>query len=278
MSNNAPIFHVYNLTKIFYSTRGNIVTETLALDKVSVDIHDGEFNCILGPSGCGKTTLLQILGGLQEASEGTLLFRGKEIHGPGMERGYIFQRFNLFPWLTAIENVMFGLKYMKIKSADQKEIAMEKLSLVGLTGFKDHYPSQLSGGMQQRVSIARTLAINPEVYLMDEPFGSLDAQTRTRMQEELVALWQETDLHNKTIVFVTHDIREAVLLADRIILITARPGKVKSILNIDLERPRDTFDTRYVEYTREVLLQMEKEIELALKDEMKAKENPNVSL
>ena len=277
MGNNTPIFHVQNLTKVFHSIRGDTITDTLALDKISVDIHDGEFDCLLGPSGCGKTTLLQIMGGLLEASEGTLQFKGKEIHGPSIARGYIFQRFNLFPWLTSLENVMFGLKYMQIKPKDRETIAMEKLSLVGLTGFKDHYPSQLSGGMQQRVSIARTLAINPEVYLMDEPFGSLDAQTRSRMQKELVDLWHETDLHSKTIVFVTHDIREAVLLADRVILITARPGKVKSEIKIDLERPRDTFDPRYVEYTREVFSQMEKEIELALKDEMTAKEATNAS-
>jgi len=271
MGNNAPIFHVQKLTKVFHSIRGDTVTDTLALDKVSIDIHEGEFDCILGPSGCGKTTLLQILGGLLEASEGTLEFKGKGIHGPSIERGYIFQRFNLFPWLTSLENVMFGLKYMQIKQEDRETIAMEKLSLVGLAGFKDHYPSQLSGGMQQRVSIARTLAINPEVYLMDEPFGSLDAQTRSRMQEELVDLWHETDLHNKTIVFVTHDIREAVLLADRVILITARPGKVKSEIKIDLERPRDPFDPKYIEHTRQVFSQMEKEIEIAIKDEMTAK-------
>jgi len=277
MGSNIPIFHIQNLTKTFYSIKGNTVTETLALDKVNFDIHEGEFVCILGPSGCGKSTLLQILGGLLEATEGTLTYRDKAIGGPSMERGYIFQRFNLFPWLTALENVMFGLKYMEIKPRDREAIAMEKLSLVGLAGFRDHYPSQLSGGMQQRVSIARTLAVNPEVYLMDEPFGSLDAQTRSQMQEELISLWQKTDLHNKTIVFVTHDIREAVLLGDRIVLMTARPGTVKSETTIALKRPRDTFDPRYVEYTREVFFQLEKEIEIALRDEMTARKAPDLS-
>ena len=268
MSSKNSIFEIKSLVKTFYSVRDDKVTETLALDRINCNIGEGEFDCILGPSGCGKSTLLQILGGLLEASDGILKFKGKEIEGPSMERGYIFQRFNLFPWLTAMENVMFGLKYMQNKPEDPKAVALQKLSLVGLAGFKDHYPSQLSGGMQQRVSIARTLAVDPEVFLMDEPFGSLDAQTRSRMQEELVNLWQETDLHNKTVVFVTHDIREAVLLADRIILITARPGKVKSEIKIDLKRPRDSFDPRYVEYTRQVFSQMEKEIELAIRDEM----------
>ncbi len=272
MSRSSAIFDIQNLVKIFYSIKGSAVTQTLALDKVDFDIYEGEFVCILGPSGCGKSTLLQILGGLLEATEGTLTYRGKPVGGPSMERGYIFQRFNLFPWLTALENVMFGLKYMGITPKDREAIAMDKLSLVGLARFKDHYPSQLSGGMQQRVSIARTLAISPEVYLMDEPFGSLDAQTRSQMQEELINLWQKTDLHNKTIVFVTHDIREAVLLGDRIVLLTARPGKVKSETAIDLERPRDTFDPRYVEYTREVFFQLEKEMEIALREEMTAKE------
>lgn len=268
MNSKNPIFEIKNLVKNFYSFRGNEVIETLALDKINCNIGEGKFDCILGPSGCGKSTLLQILGGLLEPTDGILKFKGKGIEGPSMEKGYIFQRFNLFPWLTALENVMFGLKYMQKKPEDPEAIAMQKLSLVGLAGFRHHYPSQLSGGMQQRVSIARTLAVDPEVLLMDEPFGSLDAQTRSRMQEELVHLWQETDLHNKTVVFVTHDIREAVLLADRIILITARPGRVKSEIKIDLKRPRDPFDPRYIEYTRQVFSQMEKEIEIALRDEM----------
>ena len=264
------IFEIQNLTKIFYSVRNRSIVETLAIDRISCNIDEGKFYCILGPSGCGKSTLLQILGGLIETTDGIVKFKGKKFKGPSTERGYIFQRFNLFPWLNSLENVMFGLKYQGVKREERKDIAMKKLSIVGLAKFKDYYPNELSGGMQQRVSIARTLAVDPEVYLMDEPFGSLDAQTRTRMQNELVHLWQETDLHNKTVIFVTHDIREAVLLADKIIVMTARPGKLKSEIVIELDRPRDTFDQQYVDYTREVFTGMEKEIEAALKTEMTA--------
>ena len=200
----------------------------LALDNINLEISDQEFIAILGPSGCGKSTLLYLLGGFMPLQHGSILANDKEISGPGPDRGIVFQNFALFPWKTARENILYGLEKQGMKREERKSKAQYYIDLVHLSGFENSYPSQLSGGMKQRVAIARTLAINPEILLMDEPFGALDAQTRSIMQEELLTIWNRSPT---TVVFVTHDVREAVLLADRVVVMTSRPGRVKQIVN-----------------------------------------------
>ena len=218
--------------KIFTSAS----SETLALDETTLDIRAGEFLCLLGPSGCGKTTILNLLAGFEQPTSGTLRLNAQAIDGPGMDRGVIFQEHALFPWLTVGDNVASGKRVRAKPAAERSEIVRHYLAMMGLSGFEHHYPRQLSGGMRQRVSIARGLANEPEVLLMDEPFAALDAISRSLLQVELVRIWELT---RKTIVFVTHNIEEAVLLADRVAIMTARPGRVREIVEIDLARPRD---------------------------------------
>ncbi len=205
----------------------------LALDRISLDIGDREFLALLGPSGCGKSTLLYLLGGFLPLQDGGISVNGKDIAGPGADRGIVFQHFALFPWKTVRDNVLYGLEKQRLARDERLRIAQEYIDLVHLTGFEDAFPSQLSGGMKQRVAIARTLAIDPDVLLMDEPFGALDAQTRHIMQEELLSIWRRSP---KTVVFVTHDVREAVLLADRVAVMTARPGRIKRIVDTRFDR------------------------------------------
>jgi NitT/TauT family transport system ATP-binding protein len=209
--------------------------EVEALRSFDLMVADGEFIAIVGPSGCGKSTFLHMLGGFEPVSEGELLFNGRPVAGPGPDRGMVFQEFALYPWRTVERNVTWGLEVQGRSRAEQRAIADRLLAKVGLTHFRDHYPAELSGGMKQRVAIARTLAFDPRILLMDEPFGALDAQNRELMQEELQALWNET---RKTVIFITHDIEEAVYLADRVIVFTARPGRTKADVAIDLPRPR----------------------------------------
>ena len=211
-------------------------SETLALDDTTIDIREGEFLCLLGPSGCGKTTILNLLAGFEKPTAGTLRLNAQTIDGPGMDRGVIFQEHALFPWLTVGDNVASGKRVRAKPAAERNEIVRRYLAMIGLSGFEHHYPKQLSGGMRQRVAIARGLANEPEVMLMDEPFAALDAISRSLLQVELVRIWELT---RKTIVFVTHNIEEAVLLADRVAIMTARPGRVREIVEIDLARPRD---------------------------------------
>ncbi|PKD40253.1 sulfonate ABC transporter ATP-binding protein [Methylomonas sp. Kb3] len=206
-----------------------------AVQDVSVSIAPGEFICLLGPSGCGKSTLLGALAGHLPASGG-LRVDARPINGPDAERGIVFQQHTLFPWKSVIDNVAFGLKMQGIRRDTRREQARELLKLVGLGGFEEHYPAQLSGGMQQRVEIARVLINSPKVILMDEPFGALDAQTRIMMQQLLLRVWER---FNTTIVFVTHDIDEALFLADRILVMSARPGRIIEDLALDFQRPRD---------------------------------------
>lgn len=208
--------------------------DCLALQDLSLTIGKGEFFALLGPSGCGKSTLLHIIGGLNSAS-GTILINGKQVQGPGLNRGIVFQEYALFPWLTVLENIAFGLKMKGVSKKERLATARENLALVGLSGFEKHYPEQLSGGMKQRTAIARALAYDPEVLLMDEPFAALDAQTREILQGELLKIWEKT---GKTIIFVTHSIEEAVYLAQRVAVITARPGRIKKIVDIPLPIPR----------------------------------------
>jgi len=219
--------------------------ETIAVEDVSLDIAQGEFLVIVGPSGCGKTTVLTMLAGLQLATSGKVLFDGEPITGPGPERGVMFQDYALFPWCTVWDNVGFGLKHGPagngMTSAQRDERVRHYIELVGLTGSERKYPHQLSGGMRQRVALARLMANEPAVLLMDEPLAALDAQTRIILQDELVRIWGQDRPRSerRTIVFITHAIDEAVFLADRIVVMTTQPGRVKAVIDVDLPRPRD---------------------------------------
>ncbi|MGH7037449.1 MAG: ABC transporter ATP-binding protein [Stellaceae bacterium] len=205
----------------------------LALDGISLSVREREFLALLGPSGCGKSTLLYLVGGFLPVEQGTILVEDQPIAGPGPDRGIVFQHFALFPWKTVLKNVLYGLEKQKIPRNDRLQRAREFIALVGLAGFEDSYPSQLSGGMKQRAAIARTLAVDPHILLMDEPFGALDAQTRSLMQMELLRIWQQS---RKTVIFVTHDVQEAVLLAERIAVMSARPGRVKEIVEVGFDK------------------------------------------
>ncbi|VIO81309.1 ABC transporter ATP-binding protein [Bradyrhizobium ivorense] len=200
-----------------------------ALEDITLDVHAGEFLALVGPSGCGKSTLLDLLGGLTTPSSGRILLDGRPIAGPGRDRGIVFQQYALFPWRTAAQNIEFGLDIAGLKPKQQHEVARHFLDLVGLSGFADRYPHELSGGMKQRVAIARSLAYDPEVLLMDEPFAALDAQTRETLQGELLRIWRAT---GKTIVFITHGIDEAVVLGQRVAVMTSRPGRIKQVIEI----------------------------------------------
>ena len=210
-----------------------------ALDILNVEqlsVRDGELVTVIGPSGCGKSTFLHIIGGFIKAEGGSIRVHGREVSGPGPDRGMMFQEFALFPWKSVAGNVAWGLEAKKVPREKIDETVRTYLEMMGLADFANHYPAELSGGMKQRVALARVLAIDPEVLLMDEPFGSLDSQTREAMQEELIRLWERT---GKTIVFVTHDIEEAVFLGDRVVVLTARPARIREEVKIDLPRPRD---------------------------------------
>lgn len=219
-----------------------------ALEDISLEIMKDEFVALVGPSGCGKSTLLYLVGGFLPLLEGQIRVDNKPVAAPSPERGIVFQHFALFPWKTVRQNVLYGLERQNIDAAKRRELAQNIIDLVKLTGFEDVYPSQLSGGMKQRVAIARTLVTDPDILLMDEPFGALDAQTRAFLQEELLAIWSRT---RKTVLFVTHDVGEAVLLADRVVVMTARPGRIKASIKIDLPRPRSPDVTRQVTFVEQ---------------------------
>ena len=244
-----PKLEIKEVGKVFKTKKG----ETTALEKTSFSIEDGEFVTILGPSGCGKSTVLRIVAGLEEATSGKVLLDGQEIHGPGPDRGMVFQSYTLFPWLSVKDNITFGLKLKGVSNKERNDIARHYLQLIGLEGFENHFPIQLSGGMKQRVAIARALANDPKILLMDEPFGALDAQTRNIMQEVLLKAWEES---KKTILFITHDVDESIFLADSVYVMTARPGRLKKKVPIELERPRD-FSVKatalFTEYKEELL-------------------------
>jgi NitT/TauT family transport system ATP-binding protein len=208
---------------------------TVALQPVTLDVADNDFITILGPSGCGKSTLLRIVAGLDSATEGRVLLDGVEVRKPGPDRGMVFQSYTLFPWLTVTDNIGFGLRERGVPEAERTRIAHEWCTRVGLKGFERHYPKQLSGGMQQRTAIARVLANDPKIMLLDEPFGALDNQTRALMQETLLDIWQRD---TKTVLFVTHDIEESIFLASRVVVMSARPGRIKADVRVDLPYPR----------------------------------------
>ena len=208
---------------------------TVALMPTSLAVSDNDFITILGPSGCGKSTLLRIVAGLDRPTAGRVLLEGEPVTHPGRDRGMVFQSYTLFPWLTVEENIRFGLRERGVAPARQQEVAAHYVERVGLRGFERHYPRQLSGGMQQRTAIARALANEPKILLLDEPFGALDHQTRGLMQELLLSVWEA---ERKTVLFVTHDIEEAIFMASRVVVMTARPGRIKRELEVDLPHPR----------------------------------------
>ncbi len=211
-------------------------SDLVALKSVDLDVAEGEFVCVVGPSGCGKTTLLRIVAGLEEADLGDVAIDGKHVKGPGADRGFVFQSDCLLPWRTVMSNALVGLEINGQRNAATRLHTQSLLKLVGLEGFENYYPWQLSGGMRQRVNLARALAINPDVLLMDEPFSALDAQTREIMQTEMLRIW---NAGRKTVMFITHQIDEAVYLADRVVVLGRRPGCVKEIVSIEIPRPRD---------------------------------------
>ena len=208
---------------------------TRALEPVRLDVVQNDFIAILGPSGCGKSTLLRIVAGLDFPSAGRVLLDGAEVRGPGADRGMVFQSYTLFPWLTVAENIGFGLRERGVAEAERRRVAAEWMEKVGLTGFANHFPRMLSGGMQQRTALARALANDPKILLLDEPFGALDHQTRSLMQEMLLGIWEAA---RKTVLLVTHDIEEAIFMASRVVVMTARPGRIKSVVDIPFAHPR----------------------------------------
>ncbi|WP_338867101.1 ABC transporter ATP-binding protein [Myxococcus stipitatus] len=216
--------------------------ELTVLEHVNLEVYEGEFVCLLGPSGCGKSTLLNVVGGFLEPTSGEVHFRGEKVSGPDPRRIFVFQERGVFPWLTVEGNIAFGL--FKLSEAQRRERVAHYVKLVGLTGFEQAWPHELSGGMKQRVEVARALAANPEVLYLDEPFGALDSITRHSMRSELLRLWEA---ERKTVLFVTHDIEEALQLADRVVVMSAKPGKVRRIVEVDVPRPRDISSARYLE-------------------------------
>jgi NitT/TauT family transport system ATP-binding protein len=225
------LLEVKNLYKEFESRDGTVT----ALKDISFQTHRREFVCVIGPSGCGKSTLIRILAGLESPTRGQMLLDGQEVHGPGPDRGMVFQGYTLFPWLTVKKNVMFGLSCAGRGRMAAEEEALQWIDLVGLSRFTNSYPHQLSGGMKQRVAIARALANQPRILLMDEPFGALDAQTRSRMQSHLIEIWKNIDI---TVLFITHDLDEAIYLADRILVLKAHPGEVQELIEVPVPQPR----------------------------------------
>jgi NitT/TauT family transport system ATP-binding protein len=226
------LLQVRSLAKVF-SRQGKRV---VALENFDLTVHDGEFVAIVGPSGCGKSTFLHMLGGFEPADGGTMMLNGELVRAPGPDRGMLFQEYALYPWRTVTGNILWPLEIQHVPKAEREKTLERLLSMVGLGQFRHHYPGELSGGMKQRVALARLLALDPRILLMDEPFGALDAQNRELLQEELQQIWNAS---RKTVLFVTHDIDEAIYLADRVIVFTARPGRIKADIEIDLRRPRD---------------------------------------
>lgn len=228
------MIQVRGLSKEF-AGRDDGNTGVLALDKVGFEVRDNEFLTVIGPSGCGKTTLLRIIAGLIPYDEGEVTIDGQHVTGPGPDRSVVFQNFALMPWADVLTNVAFGLEIRGVSKTEREEKAKQLVVLVGLQGFERRLPKELSGGMQQRVGLARALAVDPEILLMDEPFGSLDEQTRRLLQEQLLRIWEQ---QRKTVVFITHSMEEAVMLGDRVMLMTPRPGRIKEMIEVPLKRPR----------------------------------------
>lgn len=238
---------VRDLSQSFPRDDGSTLT---VLENVSFDVKDKEFVCILGSSGCGKTTLLRLIAGLDTARSGSIVLEGEEIAGTSPKVGFVFQEYSLFPWRTVIDNIAFGPEMKGVSKEERYKVAERYLELINLTQFRDSYPSELSGGMRQRVAVARALTLDPVLLLMDEPFGALDAQTRNMLQKELLRIWEKTQ---KMIVFITHSVDEAVYMADRIIVMTPRPGRICRNFEVPLPRPRDRTSVEFAQVRREVL-------------------------
>lgn len=232
--------------------------EIVAIDGIDLDIGDDEFLTILGPSGCGKTTLLNIVAGFDRATSGEVKLDGEPVRKPGPDRGVVFQEYALFPWLSVEQNIEFGLRERRIPRAERAERVRKQIASVGLSGFEQRYPQELSGGMRQRVALGRVLANDPKILLMDEPFAALDAQTRTIMQQELLRVWSA---ERRTALFITHNIEEAILLGDRVVVMTARPGRIKEIVTVGLPRPRDVTSTEFNQLRRRVAMLLEDEVQ-----------------
>ncbi len=247
--NAAPRLKVENVSLRYQTPAGSTFT---ALEQVSLEVPDQQFAVLVGPSGCGKSSLLYLTAGLAEPTSGEIFVGGKQVDGPGADRGMVFQGYTLFPWLTVRQNIEFGLKRRGVPSRERKEIVEFYLNEVGLLRFADNYSKQLSGGMMQRVAIARALANDPQILLMDEPFGALDSQTRLQMQQLLLKVWEHS---KKTVLFVTHDIDEAILLGDRIFVMGARPGRIKEVLDVPVQRPRNldmVMDPEFIKMKRNI--------------------------
>jgi nitrate ABC transporter ATP-binding subunit len=230
-----------------------------AIERINLNVSENEFVSIVGTSGCGKSTLLNMVGGLDEPTSGEIRIDGTVVDGPGRNRGFVFQSYSLFEWMTVQRNIRFALEKSAISKAEKQDLVDHFIRAVGLSGFENAYPKQLSGGMRQRVAIARALVYKPSILLMDEPFGALDAQTRGMMQELLLKIWEE---HKVTVLFVTHDVDEAIFLADRVVVLASRPGRVKKEIRIDLSRPRSfeiVTDPEFAAYKREILADIREE-------------------
>ena len=249
------------VSKTFYS-RNHTLT---ALEDISLEVREGEFICIIGPSGCGKSTLLNIIAGLDKAERGEVLINGHPVEQPGPDRVVMFQTDALFPWLNVLDNVEFGMKMKRVPKEKRRALALEFLRIVHLSSFQHAFIHELSGGMKQRVALARALAMNPDILLMDEPFGALDAQTREILQAELQEIWSLTE---KTIIFVTHNVREAVCLGDRVLVCSARPGRIKKEIRIDLPRPRKLGSLELIKVSNLIMQELRSEIETVMKEEL----------
>jgi NitT/TauT family transport system ATP-binding protein len=261
------------LSGVFRSYANSRGSFTPALQNIDLEIEQGEFVCIVGPSGCGKSTLLTLIAGLDRPTTGQIMVDGVPVKGPGTDRILLFQELGLFPWLNVRQNVEFGLKMAGISKEERKERARIFLRMVHLSHFEDHYIHQLSGGMKQRVALARSLALRPKILLMDEPFAALDAQTRDMLHDELERIWKETA---PTIVFVTHNVREAVRLGDRVLLMSFRPGRIKAQFEVALDRPRHVEDSDVAQLSKEILGQLREEIDRSFNAEY-SREEKNVN-
>ena len=257
------------LSGVFRSYANSRGSFTPALQNIDLEIEQGEFVCIVGPSGCGKSTLLHLLAGLDKPTTGQVIVDGNPVQGPGTDRILLFQELGLFPWLTVRQNVEFGMKMAGVSKDERKDRARTFLRMVHLSHFEDHYIHQLSGGMKQRVALARSLALHPKILLMDEPFAALDAQTRDMLHDELERIWKET---SPTIVFVTHNVREAVRLGDRVLLMSFRPGRIKKQFQVTLPRPRHVEDSDVALMSKEILGQLREEIDRSFNAEYSREE------
>ncbi len=263
------------IKEVYKSFRQNGNGVMPAIEEINLQIHDREFVCVLGPSGCGKSTMLNIIAGLDRPDRGQVFIDGKPVVNCGPDRGVVFQEGALFPWLTVLGNVEFALKMIKLPKKERREKALKYLQMVHLSHFMYCYPHELSGGMRQRAAIARTLAMEPEILLMDEPFSALDSQTRNLLHQELTEIWQAT---GKAIIFITHSVEEALILADRIVLFSSRPGRIKKEFVVNTERPRDVSHPKMIMLQREIKFNLQEELEKVAKEQtVPAYANPKIA-